>query len=327
MDSPNGSHASNGGSTTPPPSSNCQHQSYTLKLPTPPRVMVPPPALVTDMPVLQVGSVTSGLGGEELDTSFLNQFDLKGIVRQNVAMVWTYESRRQAQMILPWLWLGPSSIARDRDFLKQHGFTMMLAIRPNANAMNGVLNVGREVCLEVATIEALHTRELISQFRRATWMINQHLAKVRQHTAMSGNPQIGRVLLFCESGNDKSAAVAAAYLMETMEGFDHIRAMQVCQSQRFCVNFDDNLKNMMATYWDILQATRTVASAAAGLWQDTKAESGGQQRNLQVKQPTTSLRTKRSRLEAAVDEDVDMGEAVEMDDVSRFEGRTNTPFW
>lgn len=310
------------GSAQALPSSGFQHQSYTLRLPTPPRVLVPPPAMSNDMPVLQVGSATPGLGGDELDTSFLKQFDLKDIVRKNAAMVWTYESRREAQMILPWLWLGPLSIARDRDFLKRQGFTMMLAIRANANTMNGAIQAGRDVCLEVGTIEAAQPRELISQFRRATWMINQHLAKVRQHTAASGNTQMGRVLLFCESGNDKSAAVAAAYLMEMMEGFDHIHAMQVCQSQRFCVNFDDNLKNILATHYDILRATRTVASARAEAQQGAVGQNG---ESLQVQQP--KLKTKRSRLESIGDGDTDMGDVAETDDVLRFEGRTNTPFW
>lgn len=314
-----------GGGTHSTASSDIQKQSYTLRLPTPPRVMVPPPAMAVDMPALQIGSGTPGLGGEQLDTSFLKQCDLEDIVRQNVAIAWTYESRREAQMILPWLWLGPLSIARDRDFLKRNGFTMVLAVRPSANSMNGALNAGRDVCLEVATIEALHPRELIGQFRRATWMINQHLAKVRQHTAATtGNPEMGRVLLFCESGNEKSAAVAAAYLMEMLEGFDHIHAMQVCQSQRFCVNFDDNLKGMLATYWDILQATRAVASATSF---DSGGQNGGQQHGLQVQQPTTTLRTKRSRHESAADKNAEMGGQAEMDDVSRFEGRANTPFW
>lgn len=41
---------------------------------------------------------------------------------------------------------------------------------------------------------------------------------------------------------------------------DHIKAMQLVQAQRFCVNFDDSMKRLLEGYWDILQATRSVAA-------------------------------------------------------------------
>ena len=67
----------------------------------------------------------------------------------------------------------------------------------------------------------------------------------------------GKVLLFCESGNGRSAAVAAAYVM-TMFDTDLTRALQFVSGQRFCANFDDETKFLLKSYEDILVARRSV---------------------------------------------------------------------
>ena len=73
-----------------------KENQYSYRLPTPPRVVVPPPTLATDMPGLVVGN---GSGG--LDISFLREMALEDIVQKNTLIEWAYERRRQAQMILP----------------------------------------------------------------------------------------------------------------------------------------------------------------------------------------------------------------------------------
>ncbi|KAG9619567.1 phosphatases II, partial [Aureobasidium melanogenum] len=109
-----------------------------------------------------------------------------------------------------------------------------------------------------------------------------------------------KVLVFCESGNERSAAVVAAYLMEILADVDHIKAMQIVQAQRFCVNFDDNVKRLLQGYWDILQARRTTANFS------------------------TSGRPKRL-LERDMDHDgMDIDESG--DDGERFQSRTFAPF-
>ena len=42
---------------------------------------------------------------------------------------WKYESRHHAQHVLPYLFLGPITAARDAKFLRDEGITMLLAVR------------------------------------------------------------------------------------------------------------------------------------------------------------------------------------------------------
>ena len=297
---------------------------YSFRLPTPPRIVVPPPTLTADMPGLQVGTFLA-LADEELDTSFLKEMNLEDIVQKNTLLEWAYERRRQAQMILPWLYLGPLTAAKDKDFLTREGITMVLAIRAREGSMNGAIQLARETCHEVATVEAASNYELIPQFPKTTKLINQHIAKIRHLTAPSANPTLGKVLVFCESGNDKSAAVVAAYLMDMLDNFDHIKSMQVCQAQRFCVNFDDTIKNILRSHWDILQARRAVAGSRMELSLSPAATNGFQQdhQHLQVQQVS---KPKRSIEDTRDDEDVDMEDGMDPSDVLRFTGRDNTPF-
>jgi hypothetical protein len=193
--------------------------------------------------------------------------------------------------------------------------------------MNGAIKAGREVCQEVATIEAPDYFALTKQFQQATRLINQHIAKVRTLTAASDNPQLGKVLVFCESGNEKSAAVVAAYLMEMLVDFDHVKAMQVCQAQRFCANFDDSIKNILRSYWDILRARRSVADSRSSMPSSGTTITNGLQPIFQQQASSTAFSKPKRRIdEMAEDDDVEMGDGIDPSDVLRFEDRANTPF-
>jgi serine/threonine/tyrosine-interacting protein len=133
-------------------------------------------------------------------------------------------------------------------------------------------------------------------------MINSHLSRIYTATG-----QLGKVLVFCESGNERSAGVIAAYLMETHENVDYIKSMQLCQAQRFCVNFDDAMKRLLQSYWDILCARRSVAA----------------DRRQSVQ--TGAVRSKRVLERDDDDEDENM-DGMQEDDLERFGGRTFTPF-
>lgn len=307
-------------------SSQSQHrrfQDYSYRLPTPPRIIVPPPTLTSDMPELSIGNASTSSSGHELDTSFLKGMSLENIVQNNTLLEWTYERRRQAQMILPWLYLGPLTAAKDPTFLKKEAITMILAVRAQ-QVMNGTLNIGRELNLEVNTIEAPSYYALVPQFSGASQLINQHVARVRHSMIANGSePGMGKVLVFCESGNERSAAVVAAYLMEMLEDFDYIKAMQVCQAQRFCVNFDDNIKTILRSHWDILSARRAVASSRSDSIHSTRPMAP----HLQVQQHSfRGGKPKRSIEETRDDSDVEMNEGIDPTDELRFTGRDNTPF-
>ena len=299
------------------------HHEYTYRLPTPPRVVLPPPTLSTDMPGLVIGT-----GPEGLDMSFLKEMALEDIVQKNTLIEWAYERRRQAQMVLPWLFLGPMVASKDKEFFARDGITMVLAIRSRDNSMSGALQAARNAGLAVATIETPTYHDLIGRFGDTTRTINEHVARIRQHAlAQTGQPVLGKVLVFCESGNEKSAAVVAAYLMETLDNFDYIKAMQVCQAQRFCVNFDDTIKNILRSYWDILQAKRSVSSFNAQQYQVNNFDNGLGQgaTHLQASLTATCKRSIEDTRDED-DDDVEMENGMDPSDALRFQGRDNTPF-
>lgn len=165
---------------------------------------------------------------------------------------WSYKMRREAHAILDFLYLGPSAAARDRAFLQQEGITMLLAARDSRMAQARLLSVDRlaaELGLAAHHVDVFEDRrlELIQALPGVVHAINAH---------MLGGPN-RKVLVFCETGNERSAAIVAAYIM-TLYAINLIQAMQFVSARRFCVNFDDETKQMLKAYGDILQAQRDV---------------------------------------------------------------------
>lgn len=146
-------------------------------------------------------------------------------------------------------------------------------------------------------------------FPKVNRIINDHLIRIYKQRLAQGIPvhdNPGKVLVFCESGNERSGVVMTAYLMETY-GLGMIDAIQYVQSQRFCVAFDDGLKNLLLAYQDILSAQKQVRTSGA------------------VSAQSVASVGKRRRNDADDDDDdVDMDGA---DDEERFGHRSNfVPF-
>jgi serine/threonine/tyrosine-interacting protein len=227
---------------------------------------------------------------------------------------WKYEWRRTAQPILTFLHLGPSSAAKDIEYLRREGITMLLVVRDTATARVSLLSgdkMAKELGIESRAVDVAGNPELIAAFPRAIKTINDHLIAVYRHNAARGTirPDFlpvtpGRVMVFCESGNERSAVVVAAYLM-FMYKLNLIEAIQYVQSQRFCVAFDDGLKNLLQSYNDLLDAQRSVISAST---------------------MSSKSKAKRGRDEISEDDmDVDLDRG---DDEARFGSRsTFAPFY
>lgn len=224
------------------------------------------------------------------------------------ARQWAYEARRAAQPVLDYLYLGPASAARDAAGLVREGITMVLAARDaRFLAAPGAVVVGgaraRELEAAGIAVESVVIgggaegggggaegccSSLVGAFDLAAARINQHLLGVVRGSSSSGGKGVGeepgrrgKVLVCCETGNDRSAAVVASYLM-AMYGLDTVRAVQFVQLQRFCVTLGDDVKFLLQAYGDILQARRDVARMAveegpgAGLPTATATQSHGQ---------------------------------------------------
>lgn len=236
---------------------------------------------------------------------------------------WTYEYRRKFQPILPFLYLGPFTSAKDVAALTKEGITMLLVIRDTRSAMCGFLS-GKKTAdtlgIHHAAVDVDGNAQLISYgFPKATRIINGHLVmkykELPQSQTMSDEhppiiPQTcGKVLVFCESGNERSAAVVAAYLMAMYE-VNVITAIQYLQTQRFCIAFDDGLKNLLLNYQQILEARRGVLGA-----QRTNSQTVSQLPTVLSKAVT------KRRIDDVDKEDYDMSGMDDPDDVARFENR------
>lgn len=277
---------------------------YSYRVPTPPRIVVPPPSVNAAVPA------DFNLAAPA-NNEFLANISYENLGASNL-LDWSYERRREAQSVLPFLYLGPLNAAKDRVFLQREKITMMIGIRQRqsfeSRIMNAALRVADELGIHKTTVDLNDNRELVGAFSSINNTINQHLSQIyKLHaTGHSDQPEMGRVLVFCDTGNERSAGVVAAYLMETHESVDYIKAMQICQSQRFCVNFDDGMKRLLQGYWDILKAQRDVFAG------------GGDS------QATMSFPFRIAKRSLETDADEDMEEADE--DADRFERRNFAPF-
>lgn len=232
-------------------------------MPSPPRVIVPPPEIDTNgRPNLHIEQhLQHDFGSSEFGNSeFLQSVSYDDFLTRHTMLNWKYEWRRHAQQILPFLFLGPITAARDRDFLQKNDITMLLAVRDIKSVHAKLLGskVAQDLGIPCANVDTSGKQELIAAFPRGIKMINNHLSDMhrqRQTTAKDFAP--GRVLVFCESGNERSAAMVVAYIM-AMYSMDVIKAIQITQAQRFAAAFDDSLKHLLHTYDSILQARRLV---------------------------------------------------------------------
>ena len=279
-------------------------EGYTYRVPTPPRIVVPPPGFAADgaPPVF-----LSAAGDTPHD--FLRNVQVE---QRNLSLEWTYERRREAQNVLPFLSLGPLNAARDENWLRREHVTLLLGVRQTLHSKiahvvpRALADLAGRLGIEHHSLILSSNQDLIHAFPSATRVINQHLREVQR---VNGGERLGKVLVFCESGNERSAAVVAAYLMEMFEDVDHVRAMQLCQAQRFCVNFDEELKRLLQGYWDILCAKRMVG---------TKGDTGTFD--------AVGSRTKRGRERDDADEGETQMTEEDVGDWERWEGRQFTPF-
>jgi len=239
---------------------------YQLRPPSPPHINVPPLHGAASQIVLPDHS---GIG-DDPERNDLLAFITQGTHTSVEKGEWQYSWRRQAQPILSFLWLGPAAAAKDIGFLRASGITMLLAIRDTQMAMVRMLSgqkISEQLGIEAESIDVDGNQQLIAAFPRAVKVINDHLIRVFQHRFPPGSMEpeggfrehCGKVLIFCESGNERSAAVVAAYIMTTY-GISLQAAIQYVQNQRFCIAFDDPLKHLLDTYQGILEAKKIVGA-------------------------------------------------------------------
>ena len=287
-------------------------QAWSFRVPSPPRLVIPPlPVGSNGLPDLQMINgpshdfESSGFANSE----FLQTVTYGNFIKGNAMLDWRYEERRNAQQILPFLHLGPSSTAKNQAYLAREGITMVLAVRNTLSAHARLLGskVAENMGLDVEAIDVAGNMELIAAFPRGIEIINTHLTKVyqqQQQLKNTGNgvqPRMGKVLVFCESGNERSASLVVAYVM-AMYSKDLVTAIQIVQAQRFAIAFDDSLRHLLSTYETILKAKRDVVQAS-------RMQQGPDANTTGIAPVTPSNGSKRTFNEVGDDEDWGMVEA------------------
>lgn len=300
-------------------------QGWSYRVPSPPRVIIPPPIVdARGVPNINIHHHQSS--GDFESNGFTNTEFLKTVTYDNFVIVnsmldWKYEYRRQAQQILPFLSLGPISAARDINYLKSHGITMVIAVRNTMSAHAKLLGskAATELGIESKAIDVAGNQELIAAFPRGIELINTHLSAMysvqkSKHAEGTASPTNwssitpGKVLVYCESGNERSAALVAAYIM-AMYSTRLTKAVQIVQAQRFAVAFDDAMKVLLQTYETILQAKRDVLQAGNGLSNQvtgTRNDIHGSDRRMQAM--ATKHKAIKRTLDEAYEEDMDVDE-------------------
>ena len=186
---------------------------------------------------------------------------------------WKYEKRWQAQAVLRFLYLGPTAVARNKEWLHETGITKVVVMRHQTQAAHRMRTFD-SICEELGiTAEYFYGTtkwDIIDQFPILIRIINDHLIDFHRRlkgdgmTAVvdGGSPprKTGRVLVVCESGNDWAPPVVAAYLM-AMYGLSAVAAIKRVTLRRFSSTFNQETKRMLSSWEDIVQARRAVAQA------------------------------------------------------------------
>ncbi|KAH3151354.1 hypothetical protein KXV81_002244 [Aspergillus fumigatus] len=198
--------------------------------------------------------------GEFVCPGFFQMVNPGNFVHRVMAPDWDYMMRRQAQAILPFLYLGPVSCLKDKAWLAQEGFTLLLAIRNKRSAQARLVSgekVGAELGIEADAVDVMDNQELISAFPYAIRRINDHLVSCGP-AVHSNAPK--KIFVFCESGNERSATVVIAYLM-VMLNLNMAVASHLVQLRRFCICVEEPLRELLASFQSILDAKRDVYKA------------------------------------------------------------------
>ncbi|KEY64199.1 hypothetical protein S7711_03489 [Stachybotrys chartarum IBT 7711] len=185
---------------------------------------------------------------------------------------WAYTKRRSAQRILDYLYLGPTAVLRDVDYLRREGITMAIVARDSLMKSHRFLSAERaqqELGITTEYINLASTYDLVRAFPAVVRLVNDHMLQVHnsqvQARAASGQAtdpstlRRGKILIMCESGNDRSAALVIGYLM-TMFGCGMFTAIRLVGSLRFCCSLTEEVKRTLSTWSDILNAQTDVAN-------------------------------------------------------------------
>lgn len=162
---------------------------------------------------------------------------------------WTYIKKREAQEILPRLWLGPFGAARDQDYLARAGITDALVVRAPEEARIITPKYPDRIKYEVLECRDSPFENVIHFFPN----VKQHLDTVLGRG--------GCILIHGNAGMSRSAAFVVAYVMETFHLTSHV-AHHYVLSRRHCISINEGFRNQIREYETLLGARAQAVPAS-----------------------------------------------------------------
>jgi hypothetical protein len=206
--------------------------------------------------------------GEFVPHGFFDRVGPEWFSLPRVGNEWNYTMRREAQMILPFLYLGQWYSAKDKHWLKSEGFTFLLAVRDEKWKHISGEAVAADLGIEAKTMAVPNIQGLMSIMPRVIRIINDHISS--SDTGISNKWPRKKIFVFCETGNRYSAMVLVAYLM-VMLNFPLHRALQAVHLQRLSVEADEESRQVLASFETIIEAKRNVEEARRASMENTKS--------------------------------------------------------
>ncbi|KNG80987.1 putative dual specificity protein phosphatase 3 [Aspergillus nomiae NRRL 13137] len=193
--------------------------------------------------------------GEFVPYEFFKKIGPEWFVPEAEGKEWKYCMRREAQKILPFLYLGPYASLKNTAWLKAQGFTLLLAIRDERFPHVCGENAATELGIEAETFAVAQTQDFVSIGPRLIRTINDHISS--SHTPVSNEWPYKKVLVFCETGNGYSGLALVAYLMVMLNLKLH-QALAVVHAHRLSVEADEPSRQMLVSFESIIMAKRNV---------------------------------------------------------------------
>mmetsp|Transcript_23295 Transcript_23295/g.52316 ORF Transcript_23295/g.52316 Transcript_23295/m.52316 type:complete len:185 (-) Transcript_23295:1242-1796(-) len=183
-------------------------------------------------------------------------------------MEWTYEMRREMQEIVPNLFLGPYGAAKDAEELRKRGITHILIVRSTLERRLDP-KFPNLIHYHIVEVPEGPTENLILYFTECNACIKNAIE--------SG----GKILVHCNAGLSRSAAVVVAYVMESLK-MPFADAIQLVQSRRCCIHISEALHNQLREFETIYQ-NRQAAPERIG-WEAKKRqlEAGPEDSNMHM---------------------------------------------
>mmetsp|Transcript_138990 Transcript_138990/g.432391 ORF Transcript_138990/g.432391 Transcript_138990/m.432391 type:complete len:211 (+) Transcript_138990:111-743(+) len=179
---------------------------------------------------------------------------------------WTYTKKREAQEVIPGLWLGPFGAARDQEFLKRANITDALVVRAPEEAP-----IIKPKYPDLIHYEVLECRD--SPFENI----------IRFFTAMKQFVDLvlgrgGRILVHGNAGMSRSAAFVVAYIMETFNLSSDL-AHHYVLTRRHCISINEGFRNQIREYEMLHKVQSRINS---GSFEQNQGAPHGQKRSLEV---------------------------------------------